>query len=412
MATRRSTAITDRVPSVLRHRDFALLWSGQSISLIGDGIFTVALAIEALQVDARPTALSFVLAARLAPMLCLVLVGGVIVDRVPRRLAMLASDGVRGLAVAVLAVGVTTGDVRLWGLVVLAAVFGVADAFFAPASTAILPELLPAEFLLRGNALNVTSQQLARVLIGPALGGLVVATFGAASAFALDAASFAVSAGCLLAMTHRPKPPSSGRSMLADARAGLRYVRSQRWLFGTILVAGVMNLAGFSALAVLVPLLLRQVLHDGPAALGLVVAAGGAGGVLGSLVAGRLGQPKRRITATLAVWGAAGLGLAGLGLAPNALVAAAVHAVIWVLISYGGVLWHSLMQQQVPADLLGRASSVDWLVSFAGSPVGLVLVGVGAGAIGVRPTVLICGVVCALMALVLFVPGMEPEDRP
>jgi MFS family permease len=410
MATGLSTAITDRVPSVLRHRDFALLWSGQSISLIGDGIFTVALAIEALHVDARPTALSFVLAARLVPMLCLVLVGGVIVDRVPRRLAMLASDGVRGLAVAVLAFGVATGDVRLWGLVALAAVFGTADAFFAPASTAILPELLPAEFLLRGNALNVTSQQLAKVLIGPSLGGLVVAVFGTASAFALDAASFAVSAGCLLAMTHRPKPPSSGRSMLADARDGLRYVRSQRWLFGTILAAGVMNLAGFSALAVLLPLLMRQVLHDGPAALGLVVAAGGAGGVLGSLVAGRLGRPKRRITATLAVWGAAGLAVVGLGFAPNALVAAAVHAVIWVLISYGGVLWHSLMQQQVPADLLGRASSVDWLASFVGSPVGLILVGVGAGTIGVRPTFLIGGGLCALMALVVLVPGMEPED--
>jgi DHA3 family tetracycline resistance protein-like MFS transporter len=184
----------------LKERDFALLWSGQTVSSLGDGIFTIALALEALHIDPHPSGLAFVLAARAVPSVCLALVGGVVVDRVPRRMAMLVSDVVRGVAVASIAVLVATGALHLWALIVMSVVFGAADAFFGPASMAFLPELLPAGLLVQGNALSQTSNQLTQGLLGPAVGGFVVLAIGTAASFGFDAASFAVSAACLVAI--------------------------------------------------------------------------------------------------------------------------------------------------------------------------------------------------------------------
>ena len=124
----------------LGERDFALLWSGQAVSSLGDGVFSVALIIEVLRVDNRPTALAYVIAARAVPSVCLALVGGVVVDRIQRRLAMLASDVVRGLAVGSIALLVATGHANLTGLIVMSAVFGAADSFFGPASMSMVPE--------------------------------------------------------------------------------------------------------------------------------------------------------------------------------------------------------------------------------------------------------------------------------
>ena len=161
-----------RAPASLRHRDFALLWSGQSISLVGDGVYTVALALETLRIDNHPLALSLVLGARLLPTVLLLVAGGVIVDRVPRRFAMLTSDITRGVAVGLIALLVAAGAIHIWELAVISAIFGAADALFYPASTAVTPELLSAELLVQGSALSYTSQTIAQLLIGPALGGL------------------------------------------------------------------------------------------------------------------------------------------------------------------------------------------------------------------------------------------------
>ncbi len=399
------------MPAALRHRDFALLWTGQSVSMVGDGVFTVALALETLRIDRSPAALSFVLAARIAPTVGLLLIGGVVVDRVPRRLAMLASDAVRGFAVAAIAAGVAAGRLRLWELITMSVVFGIADAFFTPAATAIVPELLPTDLLVQGSALNSSSQQAAQRLAGPALGGVIIAWLGIASAFAVDAASFALSAGCLAAMTARPGRAQSGRSILAEAREGLRYCWSQRWLWVSILGSGIANFAAFSPLLVLVPLLVRHVLDEGPLTLGLVIASGGAGGLLASLVVARIGAPRLRVSAMWLGWGGAGAGVVALSFAPNGWVAGILFAAVWALIMYGTVLWYPLIQQRVPAELLGRASSVDLVVSFVLSPLGVVVAGVFAGTVGPRATMLAGGCIASLMALVLVVPGVRAPEQ-
>jgi predicted MFS family arabinose efflux permease len=397
--------------AALRHRDFALLWSGQSISLIGDGVFTVALALETLHIDNNPAALSFVLAARLVPTVLLLLVGGVIVDRFPRRLAMLVSDVSRGVAVTVIAALVALGDTQIWQLVVMSILFGAADALFYPASTAVVPEILPAELLVQGSALNATSNTASQVLIGPALGGVIVASLGYGWAFGADAVSFAVSACCLLAMARLPRPQSSGRSPLAEAREGLRYCRSQPWLWATIIAAGIANFVTFSPLAILIPLLVKNVLHQGAIALGLVFAAGGVGGLVVSLLVVRLGGPRRRITAMWMAWGIAAAGAVGLAVSPDIWLAGASVVVVFGLLQYGNLLWNPLMQELVPEDLIGRASSVDWTISLSLSPLGVITAGALAGAIGVRTTILIGALISVLTAGVLFLPGVRDPER-
>ena len=398
-------------PGALRHRDFALLWSGQSISLVGDGVYTVALALETLRIDNHPIALSLVLAARLLPTVLLLVAGGVIVDRVPRRLAMLASDSTRGVAVAVIAVLVALGALQVWELVLMSAVFGAADALFYPAATALTPEILPAELLVQGSALNHTSQTVAQALIGPALGGLIVAAVGYEWAFAIDAGSFAVSAACVIAMASRPRPEPSGHSPLADAREGLRYVRSQRWLWVSLAGAGLANFAAFSPLGVLVPLLVRNVLRQGPLALGLVLAAGGVGGGVTALLVAKFGAPRLRITSMWAGWAISATAIVALAVAPNIWVAGACAFIITGTLMYGNVLWNPIMQELVPPELLGRASSVDWLVSLSLSPLGVLMSGAAAGVIGTRATMLIGGCIALALCGILFVPGVRDPER-
>jgi hypothetical protein len=395
----------------LRHRDFALLWSGQTISMLGDGIFTVTVALEALRVDHHASGLSYVLAARILPAVVLVLIGGSVVDRVPKRLALLAADTVQGVAVGVVAVLAATGHDSLAALVIMAAAFGAADAFFFPASIAIAPELVPADLLVRASALNSTSSQLARSLLGPAFGGLLVGVVGTAWGFGIDAASFAVGTVCLLFMNARPRPAPGGHGTWRGVVEGLRYVRTQRWLWVSLAAAGLSNFVAFSPLAVLIPLLVDHSLHQGGLALGLVLACGGFGGLSASLVLGHLGSPRRRITFLWLGWGLTGLPLIGLGLAPDIWSAGALAFVVYGLGAYGDILWGPLMQTVVPSDMIGRASSVDYLVSFALSPLGLVAAGAAAEAIGARTTLVIGGAVSAMCTFVPLIPGVRDPDR-
>jgi hypothetical protein len=400
------------IPRSLRHHDYTLLWSGQTVSVLGDGIYTIAIALEALRISDHPATLAYVEASRVAPNALLLLLAGAVVDRLPRRLVVLGANLLRGGAVAAIAALVAAHALNVTGLVVLSAAVGVGDAFFYPAYRAIMPELLPPELLTQGNAFNSASQTVGLSFIGPAIGGVVVALGGTSTAFAIDAGTFAVSALCLVPMRRVPAPAPSGRSMVADVGQGIRWTMRQRWLWFGILAAGVANFAGFSPTAVTIPLLVRDILHQGPVAYGATFAAAGAGGLAAAAVAGRLGSPQRRMSMIWVAWAAAAFALAGVGVAPDVFVVAACGAVTYFGLVYGNLLWGALMQVAVPADMLGRASSVDWLFSTCLSPLGLLFAGVLAGPIGVRQTILLGAGLCAVSCLVVFVPGVRDPDRP
>jgi DHA3 family tetracycline resistance protein-like MFS transporter len=402
------------VVAPLRERDFRLMWSGNLVSRLGDGIFTVAIALEALRVDHQPTGLAYVLASRAVPGVALAILGGVVVDRIPRRTAMLAADVVQGAAVGVVAILVLVQAISLWQLVVMAVVFGTADAFTGPAFMALVPELLPAEVITQANALNSISSELSVNLVGPAVGGVAVAVIGTAAAFGFDAASFVVSAGCLARLHKRTRPGSSGKSLLAEAAEGIHYIVSRRWLLILLIGAAVANLVGMGPYLVLLPVLVRHVLHASPLVLGLVYASAGAAGVVASLVVARLGSPRHLLETMWSAYCVAGLLLAGISVAPNAAVAAILVAGSAGLVVYGDVLYFSKLQTSVPKHLMGRVSSVSYLLVGTLTPLGMILGGFAASALGARGAFLVSGLLAAACGLVLLVPGarsVTPEPQ-
>lgn len=400
------------LPSPLRNRDFALLWAGQTVSVAGNGILTIALPLEVLRLGGSPLDLALVVSARLLPTVLLLLLGGALVDRLPRRQVMLLSDAGSGVTVSVCALLVALDRDRLWALALLAVLLGVSSAFFMPASTAIAPDILPPELLVPASALTSLSQSLAQYLAGPLAGGLLVATLGTGWAFALDGLTFAVSWGCLLAMRKIPGTPQPGTPMLAGITVGLRYCRSQPWLWWSLIGVAVANIVSFVPVnTVFQPLLAQQVFAGGPVLLGILYAANGVGSALASLYVKRRGAPRQRLRAIWASWAAAGVAAALIGLSPWAWLATVFAGALWFGMTYGNVLWLPLLQQEVPPALLGRVSSVDWLLSLSLTPLGAVLGGAAVGVTGVRPAVVVGGLLAVASAGVLFVPGVRELDR-
>src|ERR1700761_4583885 len=215
-----------RLFAPLAWRDYRLLVGGMTVSLVGDGLFLVALAWQVYSLSNTPTALATVGIAMTIPTVTCLLIGGAISDRYDRRLVMLTADGVRGLLLAALAVLAVTGSLRLWQLLVAVIFYGAATAFFNPASDALVPQLLPSDALAQANSLDQLIRPIALRLAGPAVGGLLVGALGTGAAFGLDAASFVVSAATLLAMSPVRRPVGAGdgvRSMRKEVAAGLRY---------------------------------------------------------------------------------------------------------------------------------------------------------------------------------------------
>ncbi|MGH2745000.1 MAG: MFS transporter, partial [Thermoleophilaceae bacterium] len=220
-------------------RDFRLLWAGMTVSLLGDGIFMVALAWQVYELSNTPMALGVVGLAMSLPQVFLLLVGGVLTDRLDRRRIMISADVVRGLAIAIVGVLAISGQLTLLYMIVAVVAFGCATAFFGPAFDAIVPDVVPAAQLAQANALDQFVRPAALRLAGPSLGGVLIAVGGSGSAFLIDALTFFISAGCILAMRSRRGRSDAGEaqsaSALREVREGFRFVRSRVWLWGTLL---------------------------------------------------------------------------------------------------------------------------------------------------------------------------------
>ena len=402
-----------RVPAVLRIRDFALLWAGMSVSLVGDGVYFVALAWQVYDLSGSPTALSIVGVAWSFPLALFVLLGGVVTDRVERRRVMIAADLLRALAVAVIGILSVTGALELWHLVVIAAVFGTGEAFFGPAFSSIVPQIVPRDLLLQANALDQFVRPLGFMLLGPALGGLIVATLGPGEAFLLDAVTFGVSALALALLSPRPLPPREDpSSLLRDLREGLTFVRTRPWLWATLVAAAIFLLAYWGPIDVLVPFRVRNELGGGADDYGLILAFGGLGSITAAALVGRRGRPGREITFAYFAWGFGSLALVGLGLGTAVWELMGFMFVEGALFTAGLVVWGTLLQTHVPNALLGRVSSLDWFVSTSLVPISFALTGPVSGALGAQTTLVLAGVVASSVTLLfLYLPGVRDPER-
>jgi MFS family permease len=396
----------------LRHRDFRILWTGMTISLIGDGIFLIAIAWESYSLWNAPAALSIVGIGMTIPTIAFLLIGGVVSDRRDRRLVMAWADGLRAVAVAVLAALVLMGALRFWELVVLVAVYGVGTAFFMPAFEAILPELLPKSDLPAANALDQFVRPIAMRLIGPVAGGALVAA-SAGIAFAIDAASFAACLVAVLAMPRRTnRQVEVQTSSVAALKEGLRFVRQRVWLWGTLLSAAISYLVFLGPAEVLLPYLVKNELHASAGTLGLVLAAGGVGAVGGAAFMGHRGHPRRDVTVMYMTWTIATLAIAGYGIANAAWELMLVCLVFNALEAAGTIVWATIKQHHVPGSMLGRVSSLDWLISIGLLPLSFALTAPVAAVFGARATLVGAAALGAAVTLGgFFLPGMRAIER-
>jgi MFS family permease len=287
----------------LRERDFALLWTGMTVSLLGDGIFIVAEAWQVYDIHNDPIALSLVGLAWTGGMTAFLLTGGIISDRVERRRVLIAADLARAAVVAATAVLSLAGVLEIWHLVALAVLYGAGEAFFGPAFGALVPEIVAPHHLVQANSLDQLVRQAAERLLGPAVGGLVVAAVGAGGAFLVDAGTFLISAARIWGLRVRSLPaPAVDPSARRELREAVVFVRSQPWLWATLVAASLSLLLFLGPLEVLLPFVVRNDLDAGAFGYGAILAAAGAGSVVTSLIISQRGPPRRYLTFAYGMW--------------------------------------------------------------------------------------------------------------
>ena len=380
------------------------------VSTIGDNFTTVALAFAVLVLTGSVTDVGMVLAARTIPLVLFLTVGGVWADRLPRRLVMASSNVVRAASQGVLALLLITGTARLWEMIVLMTLHGVASAFFVPASTAIVPETVSSEDLQQANGMLSTAQNVA-ALAGAALGGVVVSVWGAGWAIAGDSACFVLGALLLLALRSRRARSASDRSrFLADLMAGWDEVTSRSWLLACIVCFGMFQFSFLAGLYVLGPVVAHRSL-GGPASWAAMVAAFGLGGLLGGVVAMRFTSARPLLWSVLVLL-AAVPALVLLALAAPVTVQVLCEGIAGVAVTYSTAAWITCLQEHIPAQFLSRVVAYDSVGSIALRPLGMLAMGPLATVIGVSSALVAAAVVVtASCTIVAALPDVRGRRR-
>jgi len=405
-----------RILRPLRHRDFRLLWTGMTASLIGDGIFLVALAWQVYEISNVPTALSIVGVAMTLPQILFLLIGGVVSDRFDRRWVMIAADAIRALSVAALGALSITEALELWHVMIVAATFGAGTAFFGPAFDAIVPQLVPGGDLNQANSLDQFIRPAAARMLGPAIGGWLIGIWGGnpGPAFLIDALTFVLSIACVARMRARDVDRSADETKTAfqDIKEGFRFVRSRVWLWGTFLAATLAYLIFWGPSEVLLPFIVKNDMHGSASDLGFILALGGIGAMFAAVVMGNRNMPRRHITFMYGVWTLSTLAVAGFGLARFPWQAMVACFVFNALEGAGTIVWATTKGRLVPERLLGRVSSFDWFISIGLVPLSFAITGPVAGVFGARATLVGAGILGGLVTLgFLFLPGMRDIER-
>jgi Na+/melibiose symporter-like transporter len=379
--------VTDQRPrSPFALRDFRLLWVGEAVSTLGDQFALIALPWLALVLTGSALALGGVLALMAIPRALLMLLGGVSVDRLSPRRVMLASNVVRLATVGVLGLVVAAGAAELWMLYAFALVFGVADAFFFPAQTSIVPELVEPDQLQQANGIVQGTAQ-ATVLLGPAVAGVVIAALGSdgsqvelggvAVALLIDAASFLASLVTLWLIHGRHQAPAEQSSLGEAVREAVRFVWDWPTLRAIVTVSLLANFLIVGPVEVGLPVLAFFRLPEGAAAYGVIMSAFGGGSLVGYLAGAALPSPRPAALGPIVmlVLGSSGLAIAALALADSMLVAAVLGALCGAALGYGNLLGMTWIQSRTPQQLMGRVMSLLMIGSMGLVPVSELIAG-------------------------------------
>jgi len=371
----------------LRARNFRLLFFGRLVSFAGSAMAPVALAFAVLELDGSTTDLGIVLSLAILPQVFFLLVGGVIADRVPRHLVMVASNVVAGVAQGVAAYLLLTGRAEIWHLAAIGLVRAVASSFFFPAMQGIVPQTVPTEQLQPANAmlrlaLNATN------IGGAALGGVIVAVAGPGWAIAFDALTYLLAAAILLPMHLRAPERTGDASFVRELGDGWREFRSRQWIWVVVLGFAFANAAWASGLNVLGPVVAKESL-GGASVWGIVLAGTGIGLVIGGLIALRL-RPERPLFVGVVAITLIFPPLVLLAITAPWPVIAASAVVSGIGVELFAVFWDTALQSHVPNDVLSRVSAWDAIGSLVLIPAAYAVIGPLAEAIGIEATLWLC----------------------
>lgn len=368
----------------LRTPAFALLWSGQTCSRLGDYMYEIGLAWWVLETTGSATAMATVLALTFGPMVIFGLVGGVAVDRYSRLHIMLYTDLVRGATTLLVAFLAYTGRLELWHVYVLSVVFGAVEAIFHPAYMATVPDLVAEEDLPSANALTSLSVQVGRIS-GPGLGAFVIALVDTNAIFLINAITFGVATVLLIPLVRRRAPSrqqiqlskhgtTADSNPLAALKEGVHYVMQVPWLWRSIIIFALVNITLQGPYRVSMPLLIEQ-MGRGVQTLGILTGLFAAGYIMGGIALGsqsQLGNRRRLLFGGVAV---AGLMLFLFGL-PIGMIGLGIAALInGAALEVGVQAWINALQELIPRKKLGRVVSIDFLGSMALLPVGYGIAG-------------------------------------
>jgi predicted MFS family arabinose efflux permease len=363
-----------------RSKPFRLLFSGELVSLLGTAVAPIALAFAVLDLTHSATDLGYVLAAGWAPQVVFILVGGVLGDRLPRNLVMVGANVLSAAAQGAAAALLLAGVAHVWQLALLQAIRGTATALFFPAAQAVVPEIVETNLLQPANAL-IRLAQNASTVIGAGLGGVAVAAAGPGWAIAFDAATYLASA-LILVWVHVPRVATeAGETIIRELIEGWKEFRSREWLWVIVVCASVGNLVATASFNVLGPLVAKRYL-GGAAAFGAIVAAQGAGFILGGVLSLRWRPARPLLVSVLALLPTAVEIAFYAGVHVTAAIAA-VGFVAGIGLEIFGVNWITALQQHIPRRVLSRVNSYDALGSFVFIPLGLVIAGPLAARLGV-----------------------------
>lgn len=381
------------------------LWTAAAVSNLGDGVFVVALPLLAARVTDDPVSVGLIAAFFTIPWLLFALPAGVLIDRSDRRKVLVVADLCRAALVGALALVVAFGDVQIWMLWLLAFGLGVGEVFFDSGSQTILPAIVPEAQLERANGFFYATEVATNTFIGMPLGGALIA-IAVWLPFGVDAASFVLAA--TLAATVRgsfrptataPKPAAA--SIVADMRAGVRWLLDHAMLRSLVVVVALMNLA-FAATQATFVLFAKNELNISDGAFGPLLALVGLGALLAGLTGGKIIGAVGRRTAMVAAAMIPAVTSALTGLFPNVWVAIPLTALQAFTTTIWSILAVSLRQQLVPTHLFGRVNSIYRWISTGAMPLGALFGGVLASAYGLRaPYVAAAGLLILASAAVV-----------
>jgi MFS family permease len=396
---------------------YRLLFFGQVLSILGDRVMMVVLPFAVLAVGGDVGDVAVVSAAQFIPFAILALPAGVWADRLDRKKILVASDSARFLCQLTAGVLLVTDTAQVSHLVVTAAVYGAADAFFAPAFTGLLPGTVAPVNLQPANALRGLSYSTGSI-VGPVLGGLLVALVGEGGAFLFDAATFAVSIACLIPLRprvvaevlHDEDPQATTDHFLTSLKQGWSEVRSRSWV--TAFLGGMASYHAIvlPAIFVLGPVLAADEL-DGAKSWAVITAGFGLGCVVGDLLLLRW-RPTfaLRVASLMLVGASCQAAFIGSGLGTWAIAGLEVLAGVCVTGTF--TLWETSLQEHVPDRALSRVSSYDYLTSAGLIPLGNLTIGFVTAAIGLHHALFVMTVLGVAAALaVAAVPSVRRLPR-